>query len=269
MLKPALKLILALVLPLLTLVYFTHRVFSQETSLPDTGITLAIKPLEANVFASPQGDIIGKIRRGRVINVLESNAEWLMFTTWDFPIGWLSYQDAVTLEEWKNLRKTFLTESSRVALEDKFHKILATPQEEIFTIKNAIIAYDSLVKVLDFQINNGLERILSLRDSIAQGRLPAKKGVKLIEAERTIIESHFNQITISDTIEALNEAKSAMENKHRAIDKGLQYLMRYFLNGRTEDANIAGYHFQLAQNAIDDYTRAIFQVKTEYGIYRK
>jgi hypothetical protein len=25
----------------------------------------------------------------------------------------------------------------------------------------------------------------------------------------------------------------------------------------------------LAQNAIDDYTRAIFQVKTEYGIYRK
>jgi hypothetical protein len=74
---------------------------------------------------------------------------------------------------------------------------------------------------------------------------------------------------IGDKVEVLQEAKSAMENKHQAINSGLQYLMRFILSGKPEDANFAGYHFQLAQNAIDEYSRIIFQVKTEYGLYKK
>ena len=60
--------------------------FEEISASPDV-MKLVIFPPEAKVYDAPFGKTKGVIKRGRIIYLLESEGEWIKFTTREYPQG--------------------------------------------------------------------------------------------------------------------------------------------------------------------------------------
>lgn len=216
--------------------------FLADESAPMDTLQLAVFTPVTKVYENPGGEWIGVIDRGRVINLLASDGKWLCFTTRDYPKGWIRWENTITLEEW--------------AVSPPFDSIAAI-----------IRIWEIGVQAMEKEIDSALTNILSIREKIADGVVDPNAGIDLIQKERAAIEESFRQLHGLNTPEPLNEAEELLEGKRWAINQGLGYLITFIGNGDEKSGAAAGRYFELAENMMYQYSRAIFQVKSLYKLY--
>ena len=220
---------------------FSEQSSANEQVSMDT-LKLAIFTPIAKVYQIPNGDSIGVIKRGEVISLLAADGKWMRFTSRQFEDAWVRWENTVTLQEWAN-------------------------QPSFDSLVTSIRIWEQGVRDMENQIDNALDNILVIRKSISDGVIQPKNGIALIERERADIEESFRQLHGLNTPPALEEAAELLQGKRWAINTGLGYLVSFLKEGDEEKGVAAGKYFELAENIMYRYSKAIFQVKTLYNLY--
>ena len=224
------------------LLYGLARVSKADDQVAMDTLKLAIFTPIAKVYEIPNGDSIGVIKRGEVISLLAADGKWMRFTSRQFEDGWVRWENTVTLQEWAD-------------------------QPSFDSLVTSIKIWEQGVRDMEKQIDNALDNILVIRKSISDGVVSQKNGLALIEQERADIEESFRQLHGLNTPPALEEAAELLQGKRWAINTGLGYLISYLKEGDEEKGVAAGKYFELAENIMYKYSKAIFQVKTLYNLY--
>ena len=232
----------AIVLIIFCLCYLFTGFSSARESVSNDTLKLAIFTPTAKVYLIPNGDSIGVIKRGEVIALLAADGKWMRFTSRQFEDGWVRWENTVTLQEWAD-------------------------QPSFDSLVTSIRIWEQGVKDMDKQIDNALDNILVIRKSITDGAINPEAGVALIEGERADIEESFRQLHGLNTPPSLEEAAELLQGKRWAINTGLGYLISFIEDGDETKGAAAGKYFELAENIMYRYSKAIFQVKTLYNLY--
>ncbi len=214
---------------------------AQETD-SDSLLKLAIFTPQAMVFDHPNGKRIGRIERGRVIELLSSQERWLNFTNKEYQSAWIRWEDTVSLKDWAN----------------------APPFDSVQIV---VLAWEKGIEAIDREVEEALSRIVALKDNIAEGNMEPVAGVAVLEREREGIEESFRRTHDLDTPLELKRAVEVFGEKRWAIDMGLKYLAKYIREGDPVSAVAAGKYFLFAENRVYWYTRELFRVKSKYKLY--
>lgn len=193
---------------------------------------------------SPDGEPIGIISRGRVIEVLENEDLWLHFRTWDYPSAWIRLEAVCSLEQW----------------------IIRPPFE---TVSRDIIRWESEIKIIDRNVETALKKILNIQNEAAAGKIPINTSIARIEKERRIIEDSFRAMHEMEHPDVLVTAVESLEKKRWKIDQGLRYLMEYLKTGDQSIGDKARLCFANAENETYQYARILSRIKSVFRLYEE
>jgi len=214
---------------------------AQLKSSPDV-MKLAIFPKSAKIYDSPFGEKIGELKRGRVIYLLDSEGEWIHFSTREFPSAWILWGNTVTLDEWAS-KPPYDSTAAYITL------------------------WEMGVRRIEVEVDTSLNNILKLRNAIAGGEIILSDGIYQIQVERRTIEECFRYLYKLRAPEPLEEAVDILAQKRWALDKGLGYLVTYLETGDKMSGRAAGKYFELAESIMHQYSKQMFQVKSFYNLY--
>lgn len=205
-------------------------------------LKLAIYIPDTKVYDAPYGKQIGAIDRGRVIRVIESEEEWLHFTTWDYSSGWLKLESTCTIALWRQ----------------------RPPYE---TVRKQIREWEKGVRSIDREIDKSLEKILELENRISAGQLTLASGLNRIEREQNAIEDSFRAMHRLTPPDVVSGAVEALERKRWEINRGLCFLIAYLESGENAIGDNARECFTNAEDMARHYSRIMFRIKSIFRLY--